>query len=78
MKILGVRCSNTDYTFCLLSGDAASPKIEEVKHVNYPKGYTEAETLKWLRQEFQTLCNAQTLDAIGIKRAETNVKRSNS
>lgn len=78
MQILGVRCSNTDYTYCLLSGDAALPKIEAVKHVNYPNGYTEAETLRWLRQEFQTLCRKQSLDAVGIKRAETNVKRSNS
>ncbi|MCE9615921.1 MAG: hypothetical protein K8T26_16745 [Lentisphaerae bacterium] len=78
MKILGVRCSNSDYTTCLLSGDAAAPKVEEMKHVNYPNGYGEAETLRWLRQEFQRLCNGQALDEVCIKRAETNVKRSNS
>lgn len=77
MKVLGVRCSNTDYSFCLLSGTSTSPKIEEAKHVKYPIGYSEAETLKWLRQEFLTICNEQDLYAVGIKRAETNVKRSN-
>jgi hypothetical protein len=78
MQILGVRCSNTDYTYCLLSGDAVSPQIESIKHVAYPKGFTEAETLKWLYQEFQEICCSQSIDSVGIKRAETNVKRSNS
>ncbi len=76
MRILGVRCSNSDYTCCLLSGDAATPKVENMIHVNYPNGYSEAETLRWLRQEFQKLCNG--IDVVCIKRAETNVKRSNS
>ena len=78
MIILGVRCSNTDYTYCILSGDARSPHVDAVKHVSYPNGYTEAETLRWLHQEFQAICGRQTLDAVGIKRAETNVQRSNS
>jgi hypothetical protein len=78
MKILGVRCSNTDYTYCLLSGDAATPVIDDVRHVAFPNGYAEAETLRWLHQEFQTLVSGKTLDAVGIKRAETNVQRSSS
>jgi hypothetical protein len=78
MRILGVRCSNTDYTCCLLSGDAGSPQIEAIKHVNYPNGFTEAETIRWLHQEFQAICCAQSIDGVGIKRAEPNVQRSNS
>lgn len=78
MKTLGVRCSNTDYTYCILSGDAGSPHIETIKHVTYPNGFTEAETLKWLHQELQAILSTHAIDGVGIKRAETNVKRSNS
>lgn len=77
MKTLGVRCSNTDYTFCILSWDAGSPDIETIKRVAYPTGFTEPETLKWLHQEFEAVLRAHTIDRVGIKRAETNVKRSN-
>jgi len=78
MRVLGVRCSNTDYYFCLLSGDAASPQVEFMKHVNFPNGFSEAETLRWLYQEFQEIFRSQHIDCVGIKRAETNAKRSNS
>lgn len=78
MKVLGVRCSNSDYTSCLLLGTEISPQVKQTKHVNFPNGYGEAETLRWLHQEFQQLCNGQALDAVCIKRAEPNVKRSNS
>jgi hypothetical protein len=78
MKALGVRCSNSDYTYCVISGDADSPDIECVKRVAFPKDFTEAETLKWLHQEATAILGDASFDAVGIKRAETNVKRSNS
>ncbi len=78
MKIVGIRCSNTDYAYCALSGDFGSPHIDDVKQVPYPKAYSEAEILKWLFQEFTALFSGYKPEKAGIKRAETNVKRSNS
>lgn len=78
MRTLGVRCSNTDYTYCILSGNATTPHTESINHVPYPNGFTDAETLRWLHQELQAILDAQALDCVAVKRAETNVKRSNS
>ncbi len=78
MRVLGARCSNKDYTFCILSGDADSPQLETKKHVAYPTNFTEAEILNWLHQEMQAILAGPSVDRVGIKRAETNVKRSNS
>ena len=78
MRTLGVRCSNSDYTFCILSGDGRSPDVECVERVAFPKDYTDAEVLKWLNQEVRAILADHTFDAVGLKRAETNVKRSNS
>jgi hypothetical protein len=76
--VLGVRCSNTEYTYCILKGTFETPLVENVQHVAFPNGYSESEILKWLHQEFQAVFRAHTIDAVGIKKAEANVKRSNS
>lgn len=78
MKALGVRCSNSDYTYGVVSGDADSPDIESVKRVAFPKDFTGADVLKWLHQEARAILADAGFDAVGLKRAETNVKRSNS
>ncbi|MBL7224726.1 MAG: hypothetical protein ISS59_01215 [Desulfobacteraceae bacterium] len=78
MIVLGIRCSNTDYTCSILEGDADIPEVKETQHIAFPKGYGEAEALRWFYREMQSLFTSWRIDAVGIKRAETNVKRSNS
>jgi hypothetical protein len=78
MSTMGIRCSNTDYAYCILLGDSNSPQIKVVTHVAYPANFKEAETLKWLYQELQGILDKHSVIRVGIKRAETNVKRSNS
>lgn len=78
MKVMGVRCSNSDYAYCILSGSRESPVVEETKKVSFPKGYNEAEVLQWLHQEMRAVFSKHKCNAIGIKKAETNVVRSNA
>lgn len=78
MKVLGVRCSNNDCTFCLVSGSKKTPSVELLPNVKFPKGFNKAETLKWFSQELETIFNDNEIDSVAIKGAETMVKRSNN
>lgn len=78
MKVLGVRCSNLDLTYAILQGNRSGPKLVDAGSVQVPKGFTEPEILRWLRQELAGLFSKHDFAAVGIKRAETSVMRSNS
>lgn len=78
MKTMGIRCSNSDYTFCILSGDRDSTIVEETDRVPFPKDYSDPELLNWLYQEMNALFQRTRCDAVGIKRAEGTVMRSNA
>lgn len=51
--ILGIRCSNADYSFALLKGKKGAPQVVNVESVSFPKGYIRANTLRWLYQEVE-------------------------
>lgn len=78
MAVYGIRFSNTDFSFCILSGDRDAPVVEENRQVAFPKGYNEPELFNWLFQEMWALLRRHPCDAVAIKRAEGTVKRSNA
>ncbi len=39
MKILGIRCSTTDFTYAVLDGNKATPSLLGSEVVVFPKGY---------------------------------------
>lgn len=78
MLVMGVRCSNSDYSYCILSGSRDAPTVEVSQQVSFPKGYSESEILRWLYQEMKTVFRTYTCDAVGIKRPEIVAKRSNA
>jgi len=78
MKVLGIRCSNSDYAYCIISGIRMAPAVEATRRVSLPEGYNEAESLKWLRQEMQNIFGSHRFDQVGIKKAETNARRTNA
>lgn len=51
--ILGIRCSNSDYTFALLKGRKHAPQLHNVKSASFPKGYTRPNALRWFFQEIE-------------------------
>lgn len=55
MKCVGVRCSNTDFSYAIVTGKRAGPKILKADTVVFPKGYTRPQALKWFLQELEEL-----------------------
>lgn len=69
--IIGVRCSNADYSFALLKGKKGAPQIADIKSASFPKGYTRANTLRWLYQEVEDyLSKHKGISRIVVKGAE--------
>lgn len=71
MKILGIRCSNTDFTYSVIEKDKHNPKaVHETASKKFPKGYGTAEVANWLHQEIEGIVEQHHINAIGIKGAE--------
>lgn len=78
MKILAVRCSNTDFAHAIIEGTRRSPTVVQSTVTGYPKGYEEHSLFHWFHQEILGLLNDHRPDALAVKTAETMVKRSSS
>jgi hypothetical protein len=78
MKVMGIRCSNTDYSYCILSGSRDIPVVDATCQVSFPAGYSEVEILRWLHHEMQAIFKAYCCCAVGVKKVEATVKRSNA
>ena len=78
MAVLGFRCSNTDFAYCVLSGGKAAPVVEQAQLVSYPAGFSEPEVLKWLHQELAQIFGRYVCDTVAIKKPELSVSRSNA
>lgn len=78
MAVYGIRFSNSDYSYCILSGDQDSPVVEDSNRIAFPKGYNEPELLNWLFQEISALLERYPCDILAIKKAEGTVKHSNA
>lgn len=70
MKVLGVRCSNRDYTSAILGGTREKPKVLECDTVRYPKGFRTAQSLKWLLQEMESKIKKHDVRRVVMKRYE--------
>lgn len=70
MKCIGLRCSNNDYSFAILSGSKEAPNLEESGTVNFPKGYSRTQSLKWFLQELEEISKKYELERLAIKGAE--------
>lgn len=55
MKCIGIRCSNTDFSYAILSGKKSGPKLETFDTIFFPKGYTRPQALKWFLLELEEL-----------------------
>lgn len=78
MGHLGLRCSNNDYTFVILKGDASCPSIMDKGCVSFPKGFNRPHELKWFYQEIEGLIYKHKIRSITIKGAEGMAARDKS
>lgn len=78
MAILGIRCSNKDYSFVILAGDSNNPTIEEKGNVRFPKGFSRSLCLKWFLQELEGILKRHDVRIIAIKGTEGLAARGKS
>lgn len=70
MNVLGIRCSNSDYTFAVLCGLRTSPQVIEVNSFSFPTGFAKPQSLKWFYQEIDDLLTRHSVKIIVIKKFE--------
>lgn len=78
MKVLGMRCSNSDFTFAIIDGDKKNPEIVVATKRAFPKNFSEGERLHWFHQELTAIFADNKPDVITLKGPEPSVKRSNA
>ena len=75
MKILGIRCSNSDYAYSVVTGTKDLPILEKSQIISFPKGYSPPEIMKWFLQELTTLNKKYSIEKWAIKGAEPMAAR---
>ena len=77
--ILGIRCSNNDYSFALLKGTKKAPQVVNTKTATFPKGYTRPDSLRWLYQEIDDyLINHKGISHLVVKGVEAMAQKGSS
>ena len=70
MSILGLRCSNKDYTYAVLAGSRAQPKILATGRVPFPQGFKTQKCLLWFLREIEDLLKTSDIAMIVMKEFE--------
>ena len=74
MNVLGIRCSNKDYTFAVLTSTKKSPELIDSQTLPYPKGFSKPQSLKWLLQEIDGLIIKYQIEKIVMNKSEARVR----
>ena len=74
MNVLGIRCSNKDYTFAILTGTKKLPQLLDSKTLQYPKGYSKPESLQWLLQEIEGLVTKYDVKKVVMNKFEGRIR----
>ena len=70
MNILGVRCSNKDFSYVVMSGSQKAPAIVASGSLAYPKNFARPRSLLWFTQEVEQLIKKHDVQSVVIKRFE--------
>lgn len=70
MNVLGIRCSNKDYTFAVLSGTKNTPQLVDCNTILFPKGFAKPQSVNWMLQEIHTLLKNHKIKKIAMKKFE--------
>lgn len=67
MTVLGVRCSNKDFTYVVMSGSKVKPKIDTSDINTFPRNFSKPRALLWFVQEIEQLISRHNVNKIVIK-----------
>lgn len=77
--ILGIRCSNTDYSFALLTGNNRAPQVINIKSALFPNDYTRPNILRWFFQEINDYFSTHNgITHLVVKGAEPMAQKGSS
>ncbi len=76
--ILGLRCSNTDYYYVLLSGTKTLPILDCHASIQYPGGLKKPVSLKWMADEIRDLLRKVEIEKVVIKASEPMARKTTS
>lgn len=76
--VLGVRCSNSDYSYVVLRGTRAKPDLVEYKQITFPVGLSKDKSLKWMVDEMRDHLRRHQITAVVMKGAEALAGRNTS
>lgn len=74
MSVLGIRCSNRDYTFAVLTGTKKSPQLVGSETLPYPEGFSKSESLKWLLREIESLITKYKVKKIVMNKFQGRIR----
>ena len=75
MTTLGIRCSNSDFSFAVLTGTQKDPYLVKNDLVQFPRGFSEPEKLKWFLQELEQLNRKYSIDCWAVKCTESAARK---
>ena len=67
MSILGLRCSNTDYTYTVLAGSRSQPETIAIDNIAFPRGFKTQQSLLWFLREIEALLDKFDIEMIVIQ-----------
>lgn len=70
MNVFGIRCSNKDFSYVVMSGGRAAPAVVTSSSLAYPKNYSRPRSLQWFTQEVEELIKKYSVQSIVMKRFE--------
>ena len=67
MNVLGIRCSNKDFTYAVVTGSKKTPCVQYYAAVSVPKNFSRPRALYWMVQEVEELIKKHGTQKIVIK-----------
>ncbi|MBW2596100.1 MAG: hypothetical protein JRC93_09025 [Deltaproteobacteria bacterium] len=70
MSVLGIRCSNKDFTYAVMTGSKKSPDVQYCALVAVPKNFSRPRLLYWMVQEIEELIEKHGTEKVVMKASE--------
>ena len=76
--ILGIRCTNKDFSYAILSGPKQEIKVRDASTLALPKGFSRGAEHKWLFQELKKILENNSIRKIVVKKHEGRISSKNT
>jgi len=70
MSVIGIRCSNKDFNYAVMTGSKKKPSIEHTTSVSVPKNFSRPRALYWMVQEIEALIDRHSAQKVVMKAFE--------